>query len=186
VKPLLLPVNGVWPTLGRDVFIAPNATVIGDVVLGDDVSVWFGAVLRGDIGPIRIGPRTNVQDLACIHLTHGVSTTNIGADVTIGHGAILHGCTVGDGCLIGMGSVLLDNAQIGAGSVIAAGSIVPPRMQVPPRSLVRGNPGRVVRAVTDEEAAMGPSGAEHYVDNARAFRRICEDAGHEPADKGRS
>ena len=157
------------PRIGRGVFLAETCAVIGDVELGDEASVWFGAVLRGDIGPIRIGARTNVQDLACVHLTSGISTTHVGADVTIGHGAILHGCTVGDGCLIGMGSVILDNAQIGAGSLIAAGTIVPPRMQVPPRSLVRGNPGRVVRQVTDEEAAMGPEGAAHYVANARRF-----------------
>ena len=169
---IVLPFRGVSPRLGKDVFIAPNATVIGDVELGDEVNVWFGTVIRGDIGPIRVGARTNVQDLSCIHLTEGVSTTVIGADVTIGHGAILHGCTVGDGCLIGMGSVVLDNADIGAGSVIAAGTIVPPRMKVPSRSLVRGNPGRIIRPVTDEEAAMGPTGAEHYVANARAFRGI--------------
>lgn len=170
--PLLLPYGDKSPRLGRDVFVAPNATVIGDVELGDEASVWFGAVLRGDVGSIAIGPRTNVQDLACVHMTDGVSVARIGADVTIGHGAILHGCTVGDGCLIGMGSILLDNAVIGAGSVIAAGSLVPPRMVVPPRSLVKGNPARVVREVTDKEAAMGPSGAEHYVENARRYRAI--------------
>jgi len=171
---IVLPFRGASPRLGKDVFLAPNAVVIGDVELGDEANVWFGTVIRGDIGPIRVGARTNVQDLSCIHLTEGVSTTVIGADVTIGHGAILHGCTVGDGCLIGMGSVVLDNADIGAGSVIAAGTIVPPRMKVPPRSLVRGNPGRIIRPVTDEEAAMGSTGAEHYVANARAFRRIVE------------
>jgi carbonic anhydrase/acetyltransferase-like protein (isoleucine patch superfamily) len=167
---LIMPFRGKAPVLGRDVWIAPTAAVIGDVELADEASVWFGAVLRGDIGPIRIGARTNVQDLACVHLTEGLSATVIGADVTIGHGAILHGCTVGDRCLIGMGSIVLDNAVIGEGSVIAAGTLVPPRMIVPPRSLVRGNPGKVIRPVSESEAEMGTYGAEHYVAGARQFR----------------
>lgn len=170
MTPLIMPFRGKSPVLGRDVWIAPTAAVIGDVELGDEANVWFGAVLRGDIGAIRIGARTNVQDLACVHLTEGVSATVVGAGVTIGHGAILHGCTVGDRCLIGMGSVLLDGAVVGEGSVIAAGTLVPPRMIIPPRSLVRGNPGKVIRPVNDTEAEMGTYGAEHYVTGARLFR----------------
>ncbi|HVK64130.1 MAG TPA: gamma carbonic anhydrase family protein [Polyangium sp.] len=189
---LVLPYGDHSPRLGRGVFLAPNATLVGDVELGDEASVWFGAVLRGDIGPIRIGARTNVQDLACLHLTDGGSgaqlrlperspraetgsKTTIGADVTIGHGAILHGCTVEDGCLIGMGSIVLDNAVIGAGSVIAAGALVPPRMVIPPRSMVKGSPAKVVREVTDEEAMLGLAGAMHYVLNAQRYRGICGD-----------
>lgn len=170
---LILPFGDHRPRLGRDVFVAPNATLIGDVELADEASVWFSAVLRGDIGSIRIGPRTNIQDLACIHLTQGLSRTIVGADVTVGHGAILHGCRVGDRCLIGMGSVLLDNAEVGEGSVVAAGSVVPPNMKIPPRSLVRGTPAKVIREVTPDEAKMGISGAEHYVEGARKFRAIC-------------
>jgi carbonic anhydrase/acetyltransferase-like protein (isoleucine patch superfamily) len=169
---LILPYGGVAPRLGRDVYVAPNATLIGDVELGDEASVWFGCVLRGDIGSIRVGARTNVQDLACMHLTDGVSITVIGADVTIGHGAILHGCTVGDRCLIGMGSILLDNAVIGEGSLVAAGSLVPPRFVAPPRSLIRGNPAKVLREVTEEEGRLGILGAEHYVERARQYRII--------------
>ncbi|WP_437573923.1 gamma carbonic anhydrase family protein [Sorangium sp. So ce887] len=167
---LVLDFGGASPRLGRDVFLAPNATVIGDVTLGDEASVWFGAVLRGDIGAIRIGPRTNVQDLACLHLTSGVSETIVGADVTIGHGAILHGCRVGDGCLIGMGSILLDNVVIGEGSVIAAGAVVPPGKVIPPRSLVRGNPAQVMGEVRPDQAELGRLGAASYVENARRFR----------------
>jgi len=170
---LILPFGGHTPRIGRDVFLAPNATLIGDVEIADGASVWFGAVLRGDIGAIRIGPRTNVQDLACIHLTEGLSRTVLGADVTVGHGAILHGCVVGDGCLVGMGSIVLDNAEIGAGSVIAAGSVVTARTVIPPRSLVRGTPARVIREATPEEGAMGKSGAAHYLGAARSFREIC-------------
>ena len=161
--------DGHAPRLGRGVFVAPNATVIGDVELGDDASVWFGAVLRGDCGRIRIGARTNVQDLACIHMTTDVSHAIIGADVTIGHGAILHGCKVGDRCLIGMGSILLDNAEIGEGSLVAAGAVVTPGIRVPPGSLVVGNPGRVRRSVTEIEGRMGIDGAVHYVEAARRY-----------------
>jgi gamma-carbonic anhydrase len=169
---LVLDFDGFSPRLGRDVFLAPNATVIGNVELGDEANVWFGAVLRGDIGAIRVGARTNVQDLACLHLTQGLSETIVGADVTIGHGAILHGCRVGDGCLIGMGSIVLDNAEVGEGSVIAAGSVVPPRMVIPPRSMVRGNPAKVLGEATPEQVAMGRAGAVHYVEGARRFRAL--------------
>lgn len=174
---LVLAYRDKRPVLGRDVFVAPNATLIGDVTLDDEASVWFGAVLRGDIGSIRIGARTNVQDLVCIHLTDGVSNTVVGAFVTIGHGAILHGCEIGDGCLIGMGSVIMDNAVVGEGSVVAAGSLVPPRMKIPPRSLVRGSPAKVIREANEEERAMGPFGAAHYVENAKRYRAILDAEG---------
>ena len=174
---LVLPYGDKSPKLGRDVWLAPSCTIIGDVTLDEEANVWFGAVIRGDIGAITIGARTNVQDLACIHLTEGLSTTKIGADVTIGHGAILHGCEVGDGCLIGMGSVILDNAVIGAEAIIAAGSVVPPRMKVPPRALVRGNPGKVFREASGAELEMGRVGAAHYVENARRFREILAHSG---------
>ncbi|WP_437275012.1 gamma carbonic anhydrase family protein [Sorangium sp. So ce375] len=179
---LVLDLGGLSPRLGRDVFLAPNATVIGDVELGDEASVWFGAVLRGDIGAIRVGPRTNVQDLACLHLTAGVSQTIVGADVTIGHGAILHGCLVGDGCLIGMGSIVLDNVEIGACSVIAAGAVVPPGRVIPPRSMVRGNPAQVVGEVRPDQAELGRLGAVSYVENARRFRAALAGAAAEPLE----
>ncbi len=167
---LVMPFGGKSPVIGRDVWIAPNATIIGDVVLEEESSVWFGAVLRADIGGIVIGKRSNVQDLSCVHMTEGLSKTVIGDDVTVGHGAILHGCVVGDRCLIGMGAILLDNAVIGEGSVIAAGTLIPPRMVVPPGSLVRGNPGKVIRPVNPKEAEMGVFGADHYVTGSRRFR----------------
>jgi carbonic anhydrase/acetyltransferase-like protein (isoleucine patch superfamily) len=174
---LVLPFGDAVPRIGQGVFLAPNATLIGDIEIGDEASVWFGAVLRADIGRIRIGPRTNVQDLACIHMTDGISNAIVGADVTVGHGAILHGCIVEDRCLIGMGSIILDNARIGAGSVIAAGSVVTARTEIPPRSLVRGTPAKVIREVTDEEAKLGINGAQHYLAGARRFRAILASAG---------
>jgi carbonic anhydrase/acetyltransferase-like protein (isoleucine patch superfamily) len=172
---LILPFDGKYPRIGARVFLAPNATIIGDVEIGDDASVWFGAVLRGDMGPIRVGARTNVQDVACLHMTDGVSECVVGDEVTIGHGAILHGCRVGDGCLVGMGSVLLDNCVIGAGSVVAAGSLVPPRAVYPEGSLVRGSPARLHRAVDEAEGRMGRDGAARYLVAARAYLDVCGD-----------
>jgi carbonic anhydrase/acetyltransferase-like protein (isoleucine patch superfamily) len=133
-EPNLLPYEGVMPILGRDVFIAPGAYVIGRVTIGDESSVWFGSVLRGDVGAIVIGARSNVQDLSMIHMTGGVSTARIGDDVTVGHGVTLHGCDIGDRCLIGMGSIVLDGVKIGDDCVIAAGTLLTPRMVIPPGS----------------------------------------------------
>ena len=172
---LILPFGLKTPRVGRDVFLAPNATLIGDVEIGPQASIWFGAVLRGDIGRIRVGPRTNVQDLACIHLTEGLSEAILGADVTVGHSAIIHGAIIGDRCLIGMGSIVMDNAQVGEGSLVAAGSVVTPRTVIPPGSLVRGAPARVIRPVTPEEAVLGIEGARHYLATARVYRGMVAD-----------
>lgn len=166
----LLPYEGVVPFLGLDVFVASTATLIGKVVLGDESSVWFGAVLRGDVGSISVGARTNIQDLCMIHMTGGVSDSHIGEDVTVGHGVILHGCEVGNRCLVGMGSILLDGVVVGDDCVIAAGSLLPPRMVIPPRSLVMGRPAKVARTATETEMRLGPDGARHYVENARVYR----------------
>jgi carbonic anhydrase/acetyltransferase-like protein (isoleucine patch superfamily) len=168
--PLIKPYQGKWPQIAEDAFIADNATIIGDVVIGPRANIWYGAVLRGDVGWIRIGEGTNVQDLACIHMTGGVSTSEIGAYVTIGHGAIIHGAKLGDGCLVGMGSVVLDNAEIGAEALVAAGSVVPPRMVVPPRHMVRGQPGKIVRELQEHELQTGKLSAYLYIDLAKEHR----------------
>jgi carbonic anhydrase/acetyltransferase-like protein (isoleucine patch superfamily) len=154
--------KGIRPTLGRDVFVAPNATVIGDVHLGDEASVWFGTVIRGDVFPIRFGARTNVQDGSVVHVTGGKAKTTVGDDVTIGHMVLLHGCTVGNRCLIGMGSVILDGAEIGDGSLVAAGSLVVPRSVFPAGSLIVGRPAKRIRAVDDGDLAMIREGGELY------------------------
>jgi carbonic anhydrase/acetyltransferase-like protein (isoleucine patch superfamily) len=161
--------KGVRPTLGRDVFVAASASVIGDVVLGDAASVWFGAVLRGDYYPIRIGARTNIQDNAVVHITSGKASVTVGDDVTVGHSAIIHGCTIGSQCLIGMGSVILDDAIIEDECFIAAGALVPPRMRVPARSMVMGRPGRVVRALREADLAEIREAARLYVGYAKDF-----------------
>ncbi|MGO8996207.1 MAG: gamma carbonic anhydrase family protein [Polyangiaceae bacterium] len=162
--------KGVRPTLGRDVFIAPNATVIGDVHLGDEASVWFGTVIRGDVFPIRFGARTNVQDGSVVHVTGGKAATTVGDDVTIGHMVLLHGCTVGDRCLIGMGSILLDGAEIGDECLVAAGTLVAPRTKIPRRSMVMGRPGKAVRTLSESDFEMVREAGRLYVEYARTFR----------------
>jgi carbonic anhydrase/acetyltransferase-like protein (isoleucine patch superfamily) len=161
--------QGIRPRLGKNVFVAPNASVIGDVTLGDDASVWFGVTIRGDLMPIKFGARTNVQDGCVVHVTGGQAATTVGDDVTIGHLALIHGCTVGNGCLIGMGAILLDNCEIGDESIVAAGSLIAPRTKIPPRSMVMGRPGKVVRAITDQDLVWVRGSVQIYVDSARAF-----------------
>jgi len=161
--------NQVCPIVSSGVFIAPNASVIGDVVIGESSSIWFGVVVRGDVFPIRIGARTNIQDNSVVHVTGGKTSTTIGDDVTVGHGAIVHGCKVGNRCLVGMGSIVLDGAVIEDESFIAAGALVPPGMHVPSRSMVMGRPGKVVRALRPEELEAIAFASRDYVRNARDF-----------------
>lgn len=155
-------VHGKKPVILRSVRGAGNIAVIGDVRVGEASTLWYGAVLRGDLGSIRIGDGTNLQDNCVLHCGVGLSTV-VGRQVIVGHGAILHSCTVEDGCLIGMGSTLLDGCVIGEGSIIGAGTLIPKGKVIPPRSLVMGVPGQVIRSVTDEEAAKILSDAELYV-----------------------
>ena len=169
----LYDLRGVRPALGRGAWVAPTAAVIGDVHLGDEASIWFGAVLRGDYFPIRIGARTNIQDGSVVHITAGRAATNIGDDVTVGHMVLLHGCTVGRGCLIGMGSTLLDGAEIGEESLVAAGSLMTPGTKIPPRSFAVGRPARVTRAVRDEDLAWIREAGRLYVAYASEFREGC-------------
>lgn len=150
------------------VFIAETATVIGDVTIGKESSVWFSAVLRGDASPITIGEGSNVQDNAVIHVDQG-GPTHIGNHVTIGHGAIVHAAEVEDEVLIGMGAVILSRARIGLHSIIAAGSVVPEGMQVPPRSLVMGVPGKIVRHVTEAEIERIHSATRNYIERAKNY-----------------
>jgi carbonic anhydrase/acetyltransferase-like protein (isoleucine patch superfamily) len=173
----LYALSGVTPTLGSGVFVAENATVIGDVVLGDESSVWFGVVIRGDYFPIRVGARTNIQDNAVVHITSGTAKTTIGDDVTIGHAAIIHGCTIESRCLIGMGSIVLDNAVVGEGSLIAAGSLVTPGTIIPPGSFALGRPAKVLRPVSDDDKLMIAAASALYVGYARDFVKSCKRVG---------
>jgi carbonic anhydrase/acetyltransferase-like protein (isoleucine patch superfamily) len=165
------------PTLGRDVFVADDARVIGDVELGDESSIWFGAVVRGDYMPIRVGARTNIQDNAVLHITAGDAATTLGDDVTIGHAAIIHGCTIESRCLIGMGSIVLDGAVVGEESFVAAGSLVTPGTIIPKRSFAIGRPAKVVRTASDRDIAVVREAAARYVAYAREFRERCRRVG---------
>ncbi len=150
-------------------YIAPTAAVIGDVTLGEGASIWFGASLRGDVHWIEIGARSNVQDCAVVHVSRGTHPCKIGVGTTIGHSAIVHGCSVGDDCLIGMGAIVLDGAVIGDGSIVGANALVTMNTLVPPRSLVLGSPATVVRELTGEEAERNQANAAHYVRMSRMY-----------------
>ncbi len=154
--------KGIAPQLDDSVFLAPGACVIGDVQIGEQSSLWFNVVVRGDVNSIRIGKRTNIQDGTIIHVTRDTHPTVIGDDVSVGHSVTLHGCTVEDGCLVGIGAIVLDGAVVGASSLVAAGSVVSPGTQIPPRSLVVGSPGRVKRTLTEDECSNIHSIASRY------------------------
>ncbi len=167
--PRIVTYGSATPTLGEDVFVADTARVIGDVVLGPRCSVWYGTVIRGDVHHIRIGARVNLQDMTMIHVTTDRFATEIGDDVTIGHKAMLHGCTIGRGALIGMGATVMDEAVIGEESIVAAGAIVTPGTVVPPRTLVVGSPARPRRPLRDEELEQLRLSASHYVHIASTY-----------------
>lgn len=148
--PVILPVKGVLPNIPDDCYIAENATVVGDVVMGKECSVWFNAVVRGDVNSIRLGDRVNIQDGACIHCTYQKTKTIIGNNVSIGHHAIVHGCTVEDNVLIGMGAIVMDNVRIGKNSIIAAGAVVLEGTQVASGSIYAGVPAKKVKDISPE------------------------------------
>ena len=156
--------RGTSPRVHESVFIDVSAQVIGDVEIGEASSIWMNAVVRGDVHWIRIGARSNVQDGTVVHVMNHTHPTTIGDDVTIGHAAIVHGCTIADRVLIGMGAILLNGAHIGEGSIVAAGTLVPEETRIPPRSLVMGSPGRVKRTLSDAEVASILQFSERYVE----------------------
>ncbi|MDQ5878568.1 MAG: hypothetical protein QG592_1976 [Pseudomonadota bacterium] len=163
------------PQISASAWVAPNATVIGDVRLAAGSSIWWNAVLRGDNDPISIGENSNIQDGSVLHTDEGVPM-NIGANVTVGHLVMLHGCTVGDGSLIGIGSIILNRAVIGRGSIVGANTLIPEGKTYPDRVLIVGSPGKVVRELNDEEVARLLGSAAHYVDNARHYRETLRPA----------
>lgn len=165
----ILPFDDHVPDVHPDAWLAPTAILIGKVRVAADASIWFGAVLRGDIDEIVVGPRSNVQDNVVMHTEHG-SPAVLGADVSVGHGAVVHGCTVEDGCLIGMNASVLTGAVVGRESLVAAGAVVLEGTVVPPRSLVAGVPAKVRRPLTDDEVAAIRGNAERYVPRAKAYR----------------
>lgn len=165
---MLVRFKGAAPDASRAAFVAANAAVCGDVVLGEGSSVWFGAAVRSELAPIRIGARSNVQDNATLHADRGFPVV-IGEDVSVGHNAVVHGAQVGDGALVGMHATVLNGAHIGAGALIAAGALVTEHADIPERALVMGVPGRVVRQLDDDEVAFNRANALAYVEEAREY-----------------
>ena len=167
---MLLPYKDIMPTIGKDVWIADNATVIGDTAIGDESNVWFGVTIRGDVHEIRIGKRTNIQDHTLIHTTRNVSGSYIGDEVTIGHSAIIHACTIENQVLVGMGAIILDEALMEKNSMLAAGSVLPPKKRVPSGQLWGGTPAKYMRDLTQEELDFLPVSADNYVKLAQDYR----------------
>ena len=161
--------QGIKPTIPQSCFIEETAVVIGDVVMGEECSAWFHAVIRGDVNYIRIGNRTNVQDLCMLHVTHDTHPLIIGDDVTIGHNVVLHGCTIHNRVLVGMGAIIMDGAVIGEDSVVGAGALVTEGTSVPPKSLILGSPAKVKRPVTEQELAWIRESAQNYIRYSRQY-----------------
>jgi len=160
------------PQIHTTAFVAGNATIIGDVVIGAESSVWFNATVRGDVNFIRVGARTNIQDAVVVHVTKDFYSTTIEDEVTIGHSATIHGCHIERGCLIGIGAIILDGARIGHHSIIAAGALVTPRTIVPPHSMVMGSPAKVKRELTDEELASLERYWRNYVEYTKEYKGV--------------
>jgi carbonic anhydrase/acetyltransferase-like protein (isoleucine patch superfamily) len=169
-QPDIRPYRGKRPQIAASAYIDPAAVIIGDVVIGEDSSVWPCTVIRGDVHHIRIGARTNIQDGCVLHVMRDEWPLTLGDDVTIGHSVTLHGCTIESRCLIGMGAIILNGAHIGTGSIIAAGALIPERTMIPPGSLVMGQPGKVKRTLTEADQAGITDYAQRYVEYKNIYR----------------
>ncbi|MBT3238137.1 MAG: gamma carbonic anhydrase family protein [Rhodospirillaceae bacterium] len=165
----ILPYKGTRPSISDDAFIAPNATIIGDVEIGPDTGIWFNCVIRGDVNEIRIGARTNIQDGTIIHVASQSQGTYIGDDITIGHMALIHACTLEDGCFIGMQATVMDGAHIEAGAMVAAGALVTPGKRIGGGQLWAGSPARMVRELNENDLKIMQYTAPHYVELARQY-----------------
>lgn len=160
----------IEPRIHPTAFIAADAVIIGDVEIGEESSIWFGSIVRGDVNYIRIGARTNIQDVTVIHVTSKTYPTILEDEITVGHRVTLHGCHVEHGCLIGIGAILLDGVRIGENSLVAAGSLLTPRTQIPPGSLVMGSPGRVKRALNNDEIQNLARSSQNYVELSKVYK----------------
>ncbi len=167
---MILSHRGRTPLIAESAFVAPNATVIGEVTIGEEASLWFNVVARGDVNRITIGRRTNIQDGTVIHVTSDTHPTLVGDEVTVGHHVTLHGCTVGNLCLVGMGALILDGAVLEGENIVAAGSVVAPGTVLPRGTLAMGTPARVRRELTGEELRMLPRSAANYVQYLKDYR----------------
>ena len=177
---LILPVKGISPKFGNNCYIAPNATIAGDVVMGDDCSVWFNAVIRGDVNLIRMGNKVNVQDGAIIHCTYEKAATHIGNNVSIGHNAIVHGCVIEDNVLVGMGAIVMDNCRVGSNSIIAAGAVVLENTQIEPGSIYAGVPAKKIKDIPANMISGEINRiADNYVMYSGWFKATADDHGKE-------
>ncbi|MHB1757295.1 MAG: gamma carbonic anhydrase family protein [Leptospirillum sp.] len=167
---MILPYKGILPKIAPSAWIAESAQVIGDTTIGKDSSIWFGAVVRGDVHRIRIGQRTNIQDLSVCHVTRNRFSLTIGSNVTVGHRVILHGCTLGNRILVGMGSIIMDGAVIGDDTIIGAGSLVTEGTIIPSGHLALGSPAKVKRTLTDEEKEWIRQSARHYISYSQNYK----------------
>ncbi len=161
---MIRPFKNILPKIHKSVYVADDAIVIGDVEIGEDASVWYGSIIRGDVNFIRIGARTNIQDATVIHVSSKTHSTVLEEEITVGHRVTLHGCHVERGCLIGIGAILMDGVRVGHNSLVGAGSLLTPGIQIPPRSLVLGSPARVKRELTDDELAYLDKSWRNYVE----------------------
>ncbi len=166
---MILEHHGKIPLIGKNCFLAPNSTLIGEVSIGDSSSVWFGCVVRGDVNDIRIGERTNIQDLSMLHVSYKKANLQIGNDVTVGHHCVLHACKISDRVLIGMGSIIMDDVEIGEDCIIGAGTLLTEGTKIPPRSLVIGSPGKVKRSLSTDEITFVSHSALHYVKLSQSY-----------------
>ncbi len=160
---LILPYKGIKPKIGKRVFLAPNSTLIGDVEVGDNSSVWFNSVIRGDVNFIRIGKNTNIQDNCVIHVTHDTYPTILGDNITVGHSVVLHGCTLKGNTLVGMGSIIMDGVEVEEWVIVGAGSLIPPNKKIPSGVLVLGRPAKVVRELKEEEIKLIEESYKNYL-----------------------
>ena len=167
---MIRPFNGIEPRIHESAYVTDDAIIVGDVAIGEDSSVWFGSVLRGDVNYIRIGARTNIQDQTIIHVSSKGLPTIVEDEVTVGHRVTLHACHVERGCLIGIGAILMDGVRVGAQSLVGAGSLLTPGTQIPPRSLVIGSPARVKRELTEDELASLEKSWRNYVELENKYR----------------
>lgn len=172
--PIIRSFRGVSPLVHESVFVADNATLVGDVHIGERSTIWYGAVLRGDVHHIRVGSETSIQDNTVVHVTHGRFPAEIGDRVTVGHSATIHGCTIGSHCIIGMGSTILDQVEVGDHCIIGAGSLLTPGTKIPPGHLVVGSPGRIKRPLSQDELSWIEFSADHYIELCAIYRAEAE------------
>lgn len=175
-EPIILPFKGVYPKIAKTAFIAPGVTVIGDVVIGAYTNIWPGCVIRGDVNTVRIGSRTNIQDGTVIHVTNKTGPTVIGSNITIGHQALLHACTLEDNSFVGMGAIAMDGAVVETGGMLAAGGLLTPGKRIPGGQLWAGNPAKYFRDMKREESSYIGWSAQHYVDLAAEYIKMQAEA----------